>query len=180
MLSLRRISAARAAAELATRCRAGFSTALESATAAVPSQLPDTCEELHPASTLNNPETDDPLQASRLDEALRMPIEHATSAYTASPSERDSALALFRLHNSSMPVSGGHMIKARVLQVDKKAILLDTGVKLAKIAASDITADCILEKAERNTDGTAHSESKSHVISSMMWHHITDVYSPKK
>jgi hypothetical protein len=38
------------------------------------------------------------------------------------------------------------MVQARVLQVDKRKITLDTGVKIAKIAAADITPECILSK----------------------------------
>lgn len=50
------------------------------------------------------------------------------------------------MHNSSMAMAG-RMIQAKVLQVDKKKILLDTGVKVAKIALSDITPDCIISRA---------------------------------
>ena len=45
------------------------------------------------------------------------------------------------------------MIKARVLHVDRKKILLNTGIKLAKIATSDITPECILE--QRGSDDPA-------------------------
>lgn len=39
------------------------------------------------------------------------------------------------------------MIEARVLHVDRRKITLDTGVKIAKIALSDITPECILSRA---------------------------------
>jgi ribosomal protein S1 len=52
-----------------------------------------------------------------------------------------------------MKVSGGHMIKARVLDVDRKKITLDTGIKMAKIAVTDITPECILEQMP-SADGT--------------------------
>jgi hypothetical protein len=83
---------------------------------------------------------------AQIQKVLATPIELHPSAYKGSQSEIDSALELFRLHNSSMKVSGGHMIKARVLDVDRKKITLDTGVKMAKIAVTDITPECILEQ----------------------------------
>lgn len=43
------------------------------------------------------------------------------------------------------------MIKARVLNVDKKRILLDTGIKIAKIGISDITPECIIERSTRDS-----------------------------
>lgn len=70
-----------------------------------------------------------------------------------------SALALFRLHNSSMKFSG-HMIKARVIEVDKRKATLDAGAKIAKIAVSDITPECILE---RSADGSAGARAEGEV-----------------
>ena len=52
-----------------------------------------------------------------------------------------------------MQVAGGHMIKARVLQADRRKITLDTGLKMAKIAVSDITPECILQQVPSG-DGT--------------------------
>jgi len=57
-----------------------------------------------------------------------------------------SFLGILRLHNSSLKVQGGHMIKARVIEVDKKKLTLDTGIKIAKISVADITPDCILHR----------------------------------
>jgi small subunit ribosomal protein S1 len=52
---------------------------------------------------------------------------------------------LFRLHNSSLDVSKGHMIQARILSIDKRKVTLDTGIAIAKVAVTDITPDCILK-----------------------------------
>ena len=48
------------------------------------------------------------------------------------------------------------MIKARVLAADRKKITLDAGIKIAKIAVSDITPECILEQVP-SKDGTPRS-----------------------
>lgn len=61
-----------------------------------------------------------------------------------------------------MNVAGGHMIKARVLQVDKRKVTLDTGMKLAKIAVSDITPDCILERASAEAGGFPSADGEQH------------------
>ena len=52
-------------------------------------------------------------------------------------------LALLQLHNASYSLQG-QIIRARVLDIDRKKILIDTGVKIAKIAHSDITTECIV------------------------------------
>lgn len=59
-----------------------------------------------------------------------------------------SAYELFRLHNSSLDVSKGHMIQARVLSIDKRKVILDTGIAIAKVAVSDITPECILKPVD--------------------------------
>lgn len=51
------------------------------------------------------------------------------------------------------------MIKARVLAVDRRKITLDAGVKVAKIAVSDISPECILEEAP-SPDGTPRSHGE--------------------
>jgi hypothetical protein len=48
------------------------------------------------------------------------------------------------MHNTSMKFAR-HMIKAKVLHVDRKRVLIDTGPKVAKLALTDITPECILE-----------------------------------
>lgn len=52
-------------------------------------------------------------------------------------------LELLRLHNISLNVHG-QVIRARVLDMDRKKIVIDTGVKVAKIAHSDISSECII------------------------------------
>lgn len=52
-------------------------------------------------------------------------------------------LELLRLHNSSLNLHG-QIIRARVIDMDRKKILIDTGLKIAKIAHSDITDECII------------------------------------
>jgi ribosomal protein S1 len=41
----------------------------------------------------------------------------------------------------------GHMVAARVVEVDKRKITLDAGAKIAKIAVADITPEAILSRA---------------------------------
>lgn len=72
-----------------------------------------------------------------------MPVQAARSPDESSESERAQQLALLRLHNATYRMDG-QIIKARVLELDRKKILIDTGIKIAKIAHSDITPECIL------------------------------------
>lgn len=112
-----------------------------------------------PLSTFAETGVKDAHHSARLQRALELPVELSPSAFKSSPSEIESALKLFELHNSSMKVSGGHMIKARVLAVDRRKITLDAGVKVAKIAVSDITPECILEQAP-SPDATPRSHGQ--------------------
>ena len=61
-------------------------------------------------------------------------------------------LALLRLHNLSLsPVyEEGHMIKAKVVEVGRRAVTLDTGLKTARVARADIPPDCILGTTSQN------------------------------
>lgn len=52
-------------------------------------------------------------------------------------------LELLRLHNSTYNLHG-QIITAKVLDMDRKKILIDTGIKIAKIAHSDIRPECIV------------------------------------
>lgn len=64
-------------------------------------------------------------------------------------------LELFRLHNSSMKISQGHMIKAKVAKIDKKKAILDTGVKFTTIGTHELTEDAILERKDGAASGPA-------------------------
>lgn len=140
MLGAARSSALRSAPELLTALRFGWAASLHTSTDAASSPAAVS------AATVAA-EVSDPSHAARLQAALDLPVTQSPSPWSASPSELESSREIFRLHNSSLKVSGGHMIKARVLNVDRKRIMLDTGVKVAKIAVSDITPECILERA---------------------------------
>lgn len=61
-------------------------------------------------------------------------------------------LELYRLHNSSLNLHG-QIIRARVIDMDRKKILIDTGLKIAKIAHSDITDECIIGTTNPEDDG---------------------------
>jgi hypothetical protein len=136
---LARSSALRSAPELLTTLRFGWAASLRTSATAPNGEAV--------ASVSAAAEVSDPLHAARLQAALDLPVTQSPSPWGASPSESNAAREIFRLHNSSLKVSGGHMIKARVLNVDRKRIMLDTGVKVAKIAVGDITPDCIIERA---------------------------------
>jgi ribosomal protein S1 len=84
--------------------------------------------------------------AESIHRVLTTPIERAKSADEVSPSERAASLSLFGLHNSSTPPAGV-MVKARVLQVKNQVVMLHTGIKVAKVANSEITPDAILERS---------------------------------
>ena len=85
---------------------------------------------------------------------MDMPMQFGLTPEAVTESQREKALALARLHNSMSPMLEGHMIKARVLQVGQKSFLLDTGISCVRIAASELTPECILQKAETEVDGT--------------------------
>eukprot|EP00887_Chlorella_sp_A99_P004001 scaffold11.g4001.t1 len=78
----------------------------------------------------------DPIQKQRLQDALRLPDEDA----------RD--LELYRLHNSSMDFQG-HMILARVVEVDRKRVLMDTGLRLARMLRSELVPGSVVGSLER-------------------------------
>lgn len=52
-----------------------------------------------------------------------------------------------------MKVSKGHMIKARVVKIDKKKVILDTGVKFATIGLHELTEDSILNRNDGENSG---------------------------
>ena len=145
MLSSAQLIARRSCPELLTSLRSGLAASFSTSSlqqTALEATAPSTpIEQTTLAAAAPTSHT------AQIQKALGMPVQLHPSAYKASPSETASALEFFRLHNSSMKVSGGHMIKARVLEVDRKKITLDTGVKMAKIAVTDITPECILEQA---------------------------------
>lgn len=85
----------------------------------------------------------DPLQLRKLQEAINLPVEPSKEPLGASESERAKQLALLQLHSSAYSLQG-QIIRARVLDIDRKKILIDTGIKIAKIAHSDITSECIV------------------------------------
>lgn len=92
-----------------------------------------------------------------LEDAEEMPAKSSGSAYESTESEREKALAMLRLHNSMIPNIEGRMIKARILQVDRKSVLLDAGIKHARMAISELTPDCILERSPTRLDGSPRS-----------------------
>jgi len=152
MLGSAQSIARRSCPELLASLRSGWAASL-STSPLQQTALETTAAAEQPSSTTRAPAAAQTSHEAQIQKALNIPVQLHPSAYKASPSEMDSALELFRLHNSSMKVSGGHMIKARVLEVDRKKITLDTGVKMAKIAVTDITPECILEQMP-NADGT--------------------------
>lgn len=52
-----------------------------------------------------------------------------------------------------MKVSQGHMIMAKVIKIDKKKVILDTGVKYTTIGLHELTEDSILERKNGNSSG---------------------------
>lgn len=152
MLGSAQSLARRSCPELLISLRSGWAASL-STSSLQQTALEATAVVEQPSSTTLAPAAAQTSHEAQIQKALSTPVQLHPSAYKASPSEIDSALELFRLHNSSMKVSGGHMIKARVLEVDRKKITLDTGVKMAKIAVTDITPECILEQMP-STDGS--------------------------
>jgi hypothetical protein len=145
MLGSAQSIARRSCPELLIALRPGWAASL-STSSLQQTGLEATAAAEQPSSTTLAPAAVQSPHEAHLQKALDIPVQLHPSAYKSSPSEIDSALQLFRLHNSSMKVSGGHMIKARVLEVDRKKITLDTGLKMAKIAVTDITPECIMEQ----------------------------------
>lgn len=71
-------------------------------------------------------------------------LEDASSA-----SSEDALTELFRYHNSSMlqQLSEGHMVKAKVVKVDKRKAILDLrNGKFATIGVHELTPDSVLER----------------------------------
>lgn len=73
----------------------------------------------------------DPLHAAKL-----------AAAY-ALPPGKEQNLELFRLHNSSLPHKE-QMVVAKVIEIDKKRVLLDIGTRTAKLAKADISPEDLL------------------------------------
>ena len=54
-----------------------------------------------------------------------------------------AGVALLRMHNSSLPFEG-HMIKATVVGTSRRTVTLDTGLRVCRVARSEITPDCLV------------------------------------
>ncbi|PSC74233.1 30S ribosomal S1 [Micractinium conductrix] len=100
----------------------------------------------------------DPCMRPYYDQVARMQVVPAASPSEVSESERAAELAMLRLHNSTCtPIYDGHMIKATVLEVGRRTVTLDTGLKPARVARSDLPPECIIGSTRQ--DG-AHVQRK--------------------
>ena len=70
-------------------------------------------------------------------------LPHPAHPPTPPPAAEQAELELYRLHNSSLKF-GGHLIRAKVLDMDRKKIVVDTGLRTAKIGLADLTPECIV------------------------------------
>ncbi|KAL4422473.1 hypothetical protein ABPG75_008670 [Micractinium tetrahymenae] len=89
--------------------------------------------------------TSDPILRPFYERISGMQMYPAAGPRESSPSETACELELFRMHNSSLaPIYDGHMIKATVLEVSRRTVTLDTGVKPARVARADLPPDCVI------------------------------------
>ncbi|PRW60439.1 30S ribosomal S1 isoform A [Chlorella sorokiniana] len=125
--------------------RAESTIAAPAAAAAASSKLAGLSEVSLPSS--------DPIMQPYYQQIAEMEVYSAASPRQASESERASELAMLRMHNMSLPrsVYEGHMIKATVLEIGRRTVTLDTGLRPARLARSEITADCIIGSTRPDT-----------------------------
>ncbi|KAL4436072.1 hypothetical protein ABPG77_005520 [Micractinium sp. CCAP 211/92] len=89
--------------------------------------------------------TKDPIMLPFYEKIAGMQMHPAAGPHESSPSETACELELFRIHNSSLaPVYEGHMIKATVLEISRRTVTLDTGLKPARVARADLPPDCVI------------------------------------
>lgn len=128
-------AAAAAASSSAAVVRRLSSEAVSSAPSALP---PITSTE-----PVEHPLTSHAWTAAKLEEIGAREVERSTSLTSCTEDESRVLVDAFRLHNSSMPLRD-LVVRGRVLKVNPSHVLVDTGVRLARVPSVDLTRDSVV------------------------------------